>query len=307
LARDGFVVLTFHKKGFDVPTINTDGERFFASIFKYMKFLTIYGKEFSSIRANSVSKSLEDERIQDIRAMLTKISYAKDRPASLMLPFHQVDLGTIILAGFAESGAAITKLVSEPDFRQKFPDVIGFVGIESPLASSAVLEKNKEYSVNKQAPFWMNLLANTSTFFARLKPKKIIGSEIQSFPQIPALYIVSDSVSDASLRNKRYSSIVTLLQGSQQSAFLTAVPGANSLDYAGLSCEYPLLSFLSGEKRNDQVPEFFPDTASQLIINFSSMLIILKNNESNLPVVNPYFFIKGNIQGDLYLETKNVE
>ncbi len=301
LAADGFVVLTFSRKGLDAPAVGPGGSRGYSSIFRYMRIFWTYGRGFESVWANSSAISLEEERVRDIRFLL---SYIRQNAGKSGSPLVLGDPGTIIAVGHFMGGAAITQLASEPGFKQAFPEVIGFVGIESPLASSVVLEEVPVYHTDDgDTALWAGLLVKWKNFSARLKPGKIAGTEIKSFPQIPGLYIVSDKISDVSFRDNRYASIVKLLHGSGAPAMLAAVLGAGLLDYAGMSSIYPVMNVLFGETDSYEPPDFYPDTAAALIINFSSMAMVMRNSGAYVYWDDPSILIRENIPGDIYLET----
>jgi predicted dienelactone hydrolase len=265
LAGRGFTVMSYSRRGFDSPAAGENGRKYHLSPGKNAAILRALTTGTRSETANRIGRSLETERIADIRFLLSLIG----RNTALGALFSGTVPDCVFLTGYGAGGAALVSIAASPGFAGNYPEVRGIIAVESPLLS--ILEREKEEPPEHPSP---RVWAGIKDWFISLGVKKISRIAAVPRPQVPVFFLVSDRIQDPRHRDDRYASILRTLHGSAESMLLAAVPGAGPLDYSDCPEKYPLYSVLfPGGGRDIWKNETFIGGTASLMANFAAMVL----------------------------------
>jgi hypothetical protein len=276
LSRLGFVTLTYSRRGIDIPALQTDGTKRLLSPVRILQRLRAIFQGTRWVTANTIGRSLEEERKQDLTFLLDLLQNRSSTGTTGILPGDNTDRNVIFIAGYGAGGAAAAILGAEPGFAKRYPGVRGIIGLESPVLSALGQDPPKSPATKRgQSGEPWAFLIDLGEKIAALSPKRIRGVDRVLQPEVPVLFILSDrALSYSWRRQQRYLSVLEIYRRAVKPAALVMVPGAGPLDYSDLPEKYLLLSRLFP---GDQTPlwkleEYAGGTAS-LIVNFCAALL----------------------------------
>jgi hypothetical protein len=196
---------------------------------------------------NTMGRSLEEGRRQDISFLLERFRLNRDLPESAL---RDADKSSVFLAGYGAGGAALLMLTGSAGFAARYPSVKGVIAVESPLLS--VLEGEKFVLPPLPSDNWfISLWSGIRGRVAERQPRKITGIGAVPNPGVPVCFLLSDRVVNPRHREDRYATILRVFQDAGMPAVIAAAKGAGPLDYSDIPEKYPLYPVLmSGAKKS---------------------------------------------------------
>jgi len=241
LENQGFTVILYSRRKFDVPAVSENGKRYMASFGTYFRFFDaqISGKSWE--KANSRGRVFENERMEDIRFL---ISYIKEMPF-----LNHSDKNSLFLLGYDAGASALVLIGSDSEFIDQNPQIRGIIAVEAPLWS--IYEVERKYPApppQGSAEWFSNIWYGIANWFVDITPKKMGG--VAHIPQVrvPLLFLLSDDAIDVQQREKRYD-VLNMIINSQENVMFASVNGAGTLTFSDYSLKYPIYTFfVSGNK-----------------------------------------------------------
>jgi hypothetical protein len=271
LEARGFTVITYSRRHFDSPAVGENGQKTGVSVAANIGLLRSLTLGTRSESANALGRTLETERIGDIRFLL---SYIKQNARSRDSVLSGADPERLFMAGYGAGGSALTLLSGSREFVEDTPSLRGIISVEGLLLSAFRGEPKGSNPIPDDAGWFYSLWMGLRGWLSDLRGKKIIGAGSVPRPGLPILFIVSDRVLDPRYRDERYAAILKTLRGSEGAAILAAVPGAGPLDYSDSPEKFPLYGALFPGMGEDiwEDETFIRGTAS-LMANFAAMTL----------------------------------
>jgi hypothetical protein len=293
LGERGFTVISYSRPKFDSPYLGEDGGKHGVSIVPVYRLFRIHTRGLESLPDNTAGRVLEEERIRDVRFLLSYIQQDHRRDAV----FSGVDTNNVFIAGYGIGGGALIQLTASPGFNRANPGVKGIIAIESPVFSAFVGDLPPQAPAVGDDSWFRSLGAKIAGWFSQWKPLKITELGTIPCPEVPALYMVSDKALDPPHRDGRYAAVFGALYRTKKPAILSAIPGAGPLDYSDIPEKFPLYRILfpgSGQALG-KTRNFIEETAA-LMTNFA----ILFSDAS--PESSPIPLRREKLEQDIYLE-----
>ncbi|MDR2110734.1 MAG: hypothetical protein LBP32_05445 [Spirochaetaceae bacterium] len=271
LEARGFTVITYSRRHFDSPAVGENGRKTGVSIAANIRFLRSLTLGTRSESANALGRLMEEERMGDIRFLLSYIKQNAGAPDSAL---SGVDLERIFMTGYGAGGSALTLLSGSREFVEDNPSLRGIISVEGLLLSAFRGEPEKLNPIPEDANWFYSLWTGLGGWLSDLRIKKITGAGSVPRPGLPILFIVSDRVRDPRYRDERYAAILKTVHGSEAAAILAAVPGAGPLDYSDTPEKSPLYGVLfSGIGEDIWENDTFIRGTAALIANFAAMTL----------------------------------
>jgi hypothetical protein len=275
LEKQGFRVVSYSRRGFDLPASGLGGRSYGLSPGKLVRLFRVFTKGRESEAVNAQGRLLEDTRMQDIEFLLTQIG---QNPA---LGLAASQAAPVFMAGYGAGGAALTMLAGNRGFIARHPELRGIIAIEGPVLSMLRGDEREPFEISAHANWFRSVWEGIGHWFAERKPAKITHIADVPNPALPILFLVSDRVTDPRYRDDRYNTILRVFHDTDSPALLAAVPGAGLLSYSGVPEKYPLYETLFPGHGLPvwQRMDYAPGTAS-LMVNFAA--IVLEGSQSSL-------------------------
>ncbi|MDR3338185.1 MAG: hypothetical protein LBT16_13385 [Treponema sp.] len=253
LRDGGFTVISYSRENFDFPAIDQKGKFYWPSLPFLINLFRAGTQGRYSVAANTIGRSLESERGEDIRFLLDYIKrhrgipgYAEERGEN--------GWNCIFAAGYGAAGAALLSLAGDSDFVAQNPSLRGIIAVESPPLS--ILKGNDPVpgeTPPRNANWFHFLRLGITGWVADIGNRKITGMGNIPGMGIPACFIVSDRIQLSKYQDDRYAGLLRVFHAAKGPAILAAISGAGILDYSDIPKKYPIYSFLSpGKDRNIQ-------------------------------------------------------
>jgi hypothetical protein len=250
LRDEGFTVISFSRENFDFPAIDQKGKIYWPSVPVLINLFRASTQGRYSVAANTIGRSLESGRGEDIRFLLDYIKRHRGIPGYV----GENGWNCIFATGYGAAGAALLSLAGDSDFVAQNPGLRGIIAVESPPLS--ILKGNNPVpgEVPPRNANWFHLLRLGITgWIADIGNRKITGVGNIPGAGIPACFIVSDRIQLSKYQDDRYAGLLRVFHGAKAPAILAAISGAGILDYSDIPKKYPIYSFLSpGKDRNIQ-------------------------------------------------------
>jgi hypothetical protein len=293
LRQGGFTVMTYSRRGLDLPAVTSEGKRIGLPWGKLYGLFQTFSRGMLMEKANARGRKLEEERARDIVFLLAQIRANRNlREFSLA----GADPDCLFLAGYGEGGAALLLLAGSPGFAAQYPAVRGILAVESPVLSILHGEERKTVPPREDAGWFRSLWAGLSGWAANTGPKKITAMSAAPGPEVPLFLLLSDRVIDPQYRNTRYKTILGVFGNSRAQAVLTAVHGAGPLDYSDIPGKFPLMSALfPGKGKTARDFNQLNRMTAALMINFASPLLEAEPGIAIPRAVPPDTPLEGNI------------
>jgi hypothetical protein len=286
----GFTVATYSRRGFDSPAMGPGGKVYGLSPRKRLQLFRAERRGRVTVAANTVGRSLEEGRRQDIVFLLGLLGQNKPLPvsgaynAAITAALAETDLSAVFLAGYDTGGSALLGLRG---LKARYPAVKGVIAVESPLFSALTGEEPPP--APPPGDRWFTAVwSGIRSRFAALRTRKITGIGELPHPDVPVCVILSGNVENPRLREDRYTAILGALRNTTAPAILIAAAGAGPLDYSDIPGKYPIYSLLrSGGKKTLQTGvsgTHGPRETAALMINFAA--VILEEEGRTAPVLS---------------------
>jgi hypothetical protein len=276
LRDGGFTVVSYSRLDFDFPAVDQEGKFLPPPLMNILNLFRSYTRGRVSEAANSIGRSLETERQEDIRFLLALMRQNRGIPGYTETTGKNTDWNCVFAAGYGAGGSALVSLAGENT------ELRGIIAIESPLLSAFKgTEQLPAPELSRDANWFRSLWAGISGWVMNLGTRKITGVGAVPNPLIPVCFIVSDRVQNAKYQKGRYAALLQVFDTSAAPVVLSAVSGAGILDYSDVPEKYPIYSVLF-PGQNDEAwtsANYIPGTAA-LITNFAASVL---EQEASLP------------------------
>jgi hypothetical protein len=260
LRSRGFTVITYSRRGFDVPSLGEGGRKHYGSPARIYQQWSAFHGGFKFKTANDRGSSLEAARMEDIEFLLPQVILRRGAGA---LP--------LVMVGYGAGGAALVRLADAPPGAAPWNgQVLGIAAVESGLWGLYLAEDKSPpaASVEKER-FWERIPG----WFAGLKPQRISGLGPVPRPGIPALYLVSDRVQEDKPGGDPYGALRGTLRDSSRPAALVSLAGAGPLDYTDHPQINPVYSALfPGRGKRELTAQDLINATSAIIGGFAALL-----------------------------------
>jgi hypothetical protein len=266
LEAQGFKVITYSRRNFDVPAVGHQGKRYGVSPGTLFRLFRAFALGTAFEDANSLGRTLEGERTED---MLFLLAYIRD-----VLDLGRfTDKSTVFLAGYDLGGSGSLFIGESSELIKDNPQLKGVIVIESPLWSLYQAEQRRPPAPPEGSVLWFrNMWSGITGWFLGLAPKKMIGVEQVPRLKLPALFLVSDKAAIPRYRDGPYRPIIRMLQSSQSA--IAAVNGAGVLAYSDYPVKYPLYgAFFPGSKPRVWEPAEYIEGTAAIIGAFASLAV----------------------------------
>jgi hypothetical protein len=281
LGERGFTVISYSRSKFDSPYLGEDGGKHGVSIASVFRFFRIHAWGLEFLPDNTSGRVLEEERIRDIRFLLSYIQQDRRRDTV----FSGVDTNNIFIAGYGIGGGALIQLTASPGFNRANPGVKGIIAIESPVFSAFVGDLPLRSPAAGDGSWFRSLWAKIGGWFSQWKPLRITGLGTVPCPEVPALYMVSDKALEPRRRDGRYAALFEALYRAEKPAILSAIPGAGPLDYSDIPEKFPLYRILfPGSGRAPWETRGLIEKTTALMTNFAALFLDAPLEPSPIPL-----------------------
>ncbi|MDR0562132.1 MAG: hypothetical protein LBG73_05535 [Spirochaetaceae bacterium] len=265
LEAQGFTVITYSRRNFDVPAVGEGGKTYGVSPGTLIRVIRAFGMGTAFEGANGFGRTFEGERTEDILFLLAYIRESLELPST--------DKNTVFLTGYDFGGSAVVFIGESAELLKSNPQLKGFIAVESPLLSVYQVERRPPPDPPEEAVQWFrNLWSGIAEKVLDLIPKRMSGLERVPRTEAPTLFLVSDKISDPRSRDGRYRPVVRTLQSSL--AALVTVPGAGPLNYSDYPAKYPLYGAIySGSQPGGLKNAEWIEATAWLITRFAELAV----------------------------------
>ena len=266
LWENGFTVVTYSRRDFDIPHIGEAGNRRTVSPFALPGRWHIFRQAADRYSANERGKALEAQRRSDIEYLLPRLH------VMLGVTSHG-DLPPLLLAGYGAGGSALAYLAGEPGFASRYVRVMGAAAIESRLWSAY---QRKDPYVPDIPPSTGMIRRQALLIGGRLRnmgPQRVIRTGPLPGTGLPVMYLVSGRALDASRGQKPYQAVYEAMRSGSGPAILAAIESAGPLDYQDYPYTHPLYSLLMPGLRSAKKSDNPVSDTAVVIGNFTVYLL----------------------------------
>jgi hypothetical protein len=192
-------------------------------------------------------------------------------------------------------------LAGERGLATRYPELRGFIAIESPILSFLGGDEPELYNTQGNNTNWFQSVWRGINFrLGELRPKKI--THIENIPSLsaPMLFLVSDRIRLPLYQEDRYRTILEVFKKTEHPAMIAALNGAGPLDYSDIPAKYPLYARLfPGHARSSRPSQDYAPLTASLMVNFA--LSVLSNSPSAASLSRQPI-----PEAELYLETRHM-
>ncbi|MDR2467530.1 MAG: hypothetical protein LBD22_01045 [Spirochaetaceae bacterium] len=262
LAKEKVTVVSFSRKGFDIPAFNGEDGIVLPESRVVKNFLASLWNGTQKERENNAGRLLENERIKDLE---------------FVLPFVITNYkpNAVYIIAWGTGASALIELFTSENVHGGL--IRGGIIIEGRLFSFYELPpsetepySNSRIASNIAAKHWTEF----QTWLASLKNKRVVPMPILPKPQIPLLYIASDMISATTADQQRpYQAALEFTRHYGDVMQIRAVHGAGSADFSDAPLKYPVITTLAGSlgKRRQPAAEI-AHTTQRIILDFIQSL-----------------------------------
>jgi hypothetical protein len=272
LAARGFSVLSFSRRGFDLPAAGGKG-RFYPpapgapSPGEFIRRLRLGGSATRLKKANDLGRSLEAGRAEDIEFILSSL---RERGEGF-------SRRPLFLGGYGAGGSAAILLAASPEFCARNPNLRGIIAVESYLWSAYEEEEPPQRPLPSTPGLRGRIERSLGEFLLRLeslKPRKMAGPGEAPASLLPLLVILSDRSLDPRYGELRYGAIRRALIRCRGASLFAAAAGAGPLDYSDARDQYPLMPALfPGASRSRWNGGDYAGGAASLMAGFAALVL----------------------------------
>jgi hypothetical protein len=296
LAERGFSVLSFSRRGFDLPAMDGGSRITYLPLGKFIRHLRLIGSGSRLKKANDLGRDLEAGRREDIEFILSRLRQGGE----------SFSRRPLVLGGYGAGGSAALFLAASPEFCAQNPNLRGLMVVESFLWSSYIEEKLPIQILPSTPGFRGRLERGVADFFQRLgslRPRKMAGPGEVPASLTPIMAILSDRALSARSLDRGYGAIRQALSRSQEASLLVVAEGAGPLDYSDCRGQYPLMSVLfPGVSQGRWNQGDYAGGTASLMAGFAALILESAPGAGEDP---GRFLVPGEVPaGGLYLERR---
>jgi hypothetical protein len=140
LARRGFTVLTYSRRGFDAPALDGEGKAYGISPAGWFRRGRAFLSGAGIFRDNERGRLLENERKDDVLFVLSRALRNPRLDEGLSL-FDIAGRDSVFLGAYDAGASALIMLSGDGDFVRSRPFIKGIIAIEPPLSGPAAVPK----------------------------------------------------------------------------------------------------------------------------------------------------------------------